>query len=781
MNTLLAKSTGETLIEHSQKVSEVAEYIAHSVINTSEEEKKTLISIIKKAALLHDIGKAESGFQTLLNDTIQGKSTKKKKIEFAHNEVGWAFVRLFMSFEPEELQQVADAVYWHHGIHNEMSKHTDAAILAYIDKKKDDSIDRMIEFAKELFPNQTLDKPKEGETSTPHYYIRDYTETHDANVDNTIIRMCLVRADHLVSEYEDSSVEELKSVVDEQSLQGKEFRFEANPYPSNKERWKQQVALVSRTTNTQGGNVKTAQINAPAGFGKTLLALLWSTNTNRKLIWVCPRNAVAHSVYYSIIRELKNAGLDTSVELYYAGKQQESNSNVGINFISDIIVTNVDNFLKPTKEHCNDIDLMLVSEADVVFDEYHELVSDGALLAGFVNMMKVRHRMTNGRSLLLSATPLDLSHHWDSIFEATTHLPGRFKHAPAVHSKKYRLSTKDGSVNIPTNKPGPFLMVSNSIAECQRNKNANFEDTRLFHGKFEDDDKQERLKEILEDYGKKSERNINKDHVIASPIAQASLDVSFRHLIESCMSPEATLQRVGRCDRWGDYDGQSGILVYRLPSDSAGRSENTTRRTLYTSALSDAWFKTISANKGELTLDEFYTLYNKHCKENEAERKAWLKTKYRESRKDLHEKIYPVRFVMKDDSGSEQKTIQKTSYRSTGQEIFFTAKHYLTKEWTKPKSIRIYKSIPEDFHETARTQIFAIKAIKALHDSNEEEFDYSRFLRMKKGRQTLDMLRIFAQHQSMPYPRFDEKYHDVYGYIRVSLLEEFQQPIYITV
>jgi len=774
MDELLAKSTGETLIEHSRKVAEVAEYIADSVIVTSDTEKKHFISVIRKAALLHDIGKAETEFQTLLRNSLNGKSTKTKKkdIIFSHNEVGWAFVRMYISFDSEELRQVAEAVYWHHGIHNVMGKHTDASILEWVRKKKDNSIDRMIEFVEELFPGQVLDRPRIAETSSPHYYIRDFNETSDLNVDNTIIRMCVVRADHLVSELGDFTVDEIKKTINERLIQQHRYAFTKCPYPGHEKRWTQQVALASRTTS-----FKTVQINAPAGYGKTLLGLLWSTVNNKRLIWVCPRNAVAQSVYHNILRELKNAGIETSVELYYAGKQQASNSDLGIKFSSDIIVTNVDNFLRPTKEHCNDIDLLMVSDADVVFDEYHELVSDGALLAGFINLMKVRHQMTNGRSLLLSATPLDLSVYWDSFDNSTAHLPGKFEHAPAVHNKSYKLTTKEGRSRISESKKSPVLFISNSIVECQRNKHKHNEDTILFHGKFEDDDNQARLSVILQNYGKQSDRNIEKEHVIASPIAQASLDVSFRHLIESCLSPEATLQRVGRVDRWGDYDDQSEILTYRIPSDNSGRSENRARETMYSRELSDLWFNFLTQSQGETTLDNLYSLYNKHCKENEALRRIWLNTKYRQSRMDLHEKIYPNRLTIKSEN-SEVHKIQETSYRSKGNEIFFTAKKWAKKEWTQPKSTPIYDSIPEDFHEDSNALAKVFKIIKHLNDEPDCAFDYTRFLKVPKHSTNLELLRIMAKYKSMPYPRMDMEYHDIYGYIKKTLLEEFDQPIY---
>ena len=102
---------------------------------------------------------------------------------------------------------------------------------------------------------------------------------------------------------------------------------------------------------------KTTQVNAPAGFGKTILGLLWAFNSNKKIIWVCPRNTVAESVYRSITEELKFFNIDfLSTELFLSGEVKKNNILFEGDFKSDIIVTNIDNFSRHSRPFkCNSI------------------------------------------------------------------------------------------------------------------------------------------------------------------------------------------------------------------------------------------------------------------------------------------------------------------------------------------------------------------------------------------------------------------------------------------
>ena len=103
------------------------------------------------------------------------------------------------------------------------------------------------------------------------------------------------------------------------------------------------------------------------------------------------------------LREMLN--ITPSVELFLSGEVVFSDINNNSGFESDIIVTNIDNFLSPSVKTTFADKLFLMNTADVVFDEYQELMTDEALLSAFINMIRVRHRYTKARTLLLSATP----------------------------------------------------------------------------------------------------------------------------------------------------------------------------------------------------------------------------------------------------------------------------------------------------------------------------------------------------------------------------------------
>jgi CRISPR/Cas system-associated endonuclease/helicase Cas3 len=48
---------------------------------------------------------------------------------------------------------------------------------------------------------------------------------------------------------------------------------------------------------------------------------------------------------------------------------------------------------------------------------------------------------------------------------------------------------------------------------------------------------------------KTSTNSNNKPNIVGTHILKASLDISFNDLYEDILSPQSTLQRIGRCDR----------------------------------------------------------------------------------------------------------------------------------------------------------------------------------------------------------------------------------------
>lgn len=746
---ILAKSNGQTLETHSKLVSDIALIIAKESSNHIDD--KALLESIKIGGLLHDIGKCTTFFQSKIRKDIDESSIEIKQ-KHRHNEVGWAFLSRYLNLPKNQLSIVLDLVYWHHGISNsKQSDYYDTDIII-----SDTDLQAMISFANSVLGDGLIEEKPFKPKTAPSYYFND----EDADEKNTIAlfsRTCIISADRIASSLplDLDKDENLEKIITETLTRPCNFDLSEHPFYGN-ERFKKQIEIVDTI------NSFTTQVNAPAGFGKTILGLLWNFRRGKKLIWVCPRNIVAESVYKSINEELDAFGFDfLSTELYLGGEVKESNHLFTNDFSSDIIVTNIDSYLSPSVDNRHASRLHLILNADVIFDEFHELIGESALFACFITLMMTRHRLTNSATLLLSATATQMYKIWDSHTNKTLVLPSKFSHYQAAHKKKYLLKTTDELNFIGGNN---HLLIVNSISNAQLNKRAHGFDL-LLHSKFEPKHREANIQKLYYLYGKETERNVKKENVIGTHIVQASLDVSFKHLTESVLSPQSTLQRIGRCDRWGDYEGQSEITLVNLGNNS----EVSMKRILYSSNLSNSWFEFINQYNGaELTLDELYEIYNDFEEQNTGVLDRFLRTKYAESLDSLS-RIFPVKFYNK--SKSDIKTAGSNKLRTTNSEVFVICKYYNSNEYTEPFTVMIRSTFTEEFNESQNTLKNILNTMKMLRDENDERYDYNEILNNKKY-VTLDGVRMHSRKSNTPYIRFDKVYHPQYGEISQEFLTQ---------
>ena len=144
---LISKSNGLLLKEHSEIISICANAILKNIVSDEELVQK-FKDTIKHASFLHDIGKLTTNFQKFLT-----KKTKKPGLKFRHNEIGWAFLSKYLSTEFTDREIILNIVYWHHGISNEIKKHTDSEIL---DKLDTQSKENMIEYLTECVGEENV-------------------------------------------------------------------------------------------------------------------------------------------------------------------------------------------------------------------------------------------------------------------------------------------------------------------------------------------------------------------------------------------------------------------------------------------------------------------------------------------------------------------------------------------------------------------------------------------------------------------------------------------------
>ena len=756
MKNILAKSNGILLSDHSKKVSETSEKLMKRIISNSSDFY--LFEVARIGGLLHDIAKSTLSFQKMLNKKTLEDDQKNK---FRHNEIGWAF--LYEYLDVEYLDLILDQVYWHHGISNKMNSNTSEDILNSL-ITKDVDIQRMKDVVINLLGQQyLLEIPRSDNDiygkKTPEYYYNDEEHIRNSFAEKFILcRTCLISADRLVSKMEESlNMNDIDKTIEKFINKSSFFNIPNCPSTYNKNRFDRQIEISNDCD-------KTTIVKGPGGFGKTCVGLLWSLLSDKKCLWVCPRNFVADSAYNSLKNEIDEFGLDIKIELFLTGDIQKANYDISEPFTSDIIITNIDSYLSPTVGTKFADKLFLINSANVVFDEYHELVTEAALFSCFVNIMKVRHNYTDSRTLLLSATPIKMEFLWETTKNKTKILPNQTDHYPAAHNHKTNVNVIEC---LPSNiiKDSNSLILMNSISKSQEYKDLYYCDD-LIHSGFIDKDKNLKIHNLYQKYDKKSLRHIKKSNIMGTRVIQASFDVSFQNVFESVLSPESTLQAYPRGDRWGDYIKPATYTTFKvLDSDLA---ENKVRDILYDRKLSDLWFNYLKKFNGtKMTLNELYCEYNLFSTKYATAIKIFITSKFQDSLEKLSF-IYPKHF--KKTKSSKIKTSGGNKLRTIGSEIFVIAKyHDNPNKYTDPISTRIYKNFDKDFDETNRTRVQLIGAIKSIIKSGDPRFDYTEIIKDKNI--TLDKIRDFSNKSNTPYIRFDKVYHPDYGLITRDALK----------
>ena len=756
---ILAKSDGTGLVEHSIIVMKIAVELYKQI---RLEHDETIMRAIVISSLLHDIGKCTKFCQNKLNAN-KFKEDIEEGLKYRHNEISWGFLATYLNVEEKLLDIILHSTYWHHGISKEkMSKYDNNDVLIKLDKNDiltliATTFEIISPFDKYIDHSIIFEKPDVIKAPSFYHYSSDSKEASAINRDNLIVRACVTTADRLASSLNTTDITnaEIVNLVFNRHLIQKEFIVKDNFIGSDR-------SNVQYAISSENGN--TIQVNAPAGFGKTRVGLLKFFRRKKKMFWVCPRNMVAESVYKSILEELNNFGItNISVELYLTGELKESNIGSTESFLSDIIVTNIDNFLSPTVRNSNAAMLYSIIDCDVVFDEFHELVGEAALFACFINIMNVRNQLTNAHTTLLSATGEHIHQLFDSFNCRTSLLPGKCQHYPAQHNKSFKLIVTDNFITQDNRSNN--LIVLNSIPNSQEEKFYSKAEY-LIHSEFQDEDKK-RIKQVLYDnYGKNIDRTIGKPTFIGTHIIQASLDVSFKNVSESVISPASTIQRSGRCDRFGNYEGIPTVNIAK----NDNRGENAVREILYSKNLSFMWFDFIKQHSGKYpTIDQMYAWYNEYILEKELVLVRNLKAKYNDSLLALS-KIFPIMFFKK--GKNNVKTTGTNKLRSTNSEIFVIMEyHNDSNKFTDAISTTLYKNnFTEEFSES-NIEKKLNKVHKLLRDQNDPRFDFNDMINNKNL--TLDHIRLHGRKSNTPYIRFDKVYHPIYGVIDKERLNRF--------
>lgn len=601
---MLAKSEPKkSLLDHSREVAEMAGRIASEL-----GYDKRMVGLCHMAGLLHDIGKAVSPAQEHLARNAQGVMSLVPGCNARHSAVGAWFIsshadtfdRIVGRAVPGTIESASDilcrAVGWHHKPYIPLE---DGAFV--YDERFDAEIKSFVDA---LIPGIEWGRGHEDDFSFGGENFKYFKKLNTRGQDNLrihAVRSILIRADRLVSE--GGSSWEIPAIP-KLDIDGLEC-----PGAFDASRFSMQKDGIAKFAIDSGK--KTVVVNAPAGFGKTLIGLLSGLYRGEKMYWVVPRNVIADEVYRSISGLLVTLGLTGyTVNMVYGGEVKKGPET------ADITVTNIDAILQPMGQHGNMGHLCDTLGGTMVFDEYHELVGTNPMWHAFLTLLGARMG-ANGRNILISATPVDVLSCINVNHDDVLYLPGKAEHYPAQHSVPYTIKIME---QMPQKVTGDTFAIGNSITRVQE-----IDCGLYFHSKYTDSDRAEKVDKLIESFGKGKENGI--DGVSAGPILSTSLDLSCTHLYESVCSPMDTMQRIGRCNRFGD---KKGCDITFITGNIRGDSDYVKMK--FNRELRGQWCDSLKAFVSkQVTLDEMYRFYDKFMTGHAEQIRRWLRGLQQES------------------------------------------------------------------------------------------------------------------------------------------------------
>ncbi|WP_419536704.1 CRISPR-associated endonuclease Cas3'' [Endozoicomonas sp.] len=595
---LLANTKQQPLEVHSEAIAELAVCIRRHFFNPEFLEHFGITPVyldetIYQSGLDHDIGKAAPTFQQYIQSKIKdnenyepsGEDTRFDiNQEPLHHEISYwlAGHKIDSGLLPKNiyLEAYLYAIYWHHAKPDRDNDEQDI-IRDYIRCNEKAIRENLKQIGQELptlklysIPEHFADKTGKVFKVTAEFNHSFDSETapelfgsiQKRNITNTIVRLCLVLADRAISALSADKLQSALKQKDYQVIIEEHHWSSENLYPAvdayiNQSKTLDPIRHDLQSRAAEGlARFDHITCDGPPGVGKTRIALMASflrqkqSDVSSPLIWICPRVNVCES----ILNELQNCLPDTLIHLktgtsstYICNGETLQDSEQSK---ADITITTIDQMAKCLLSHPDLGEISHYLSASVVFDEFHELFEQPVFTPIFHELAMLKY-LQGGRNItFISGTinPLMLQ-----LFPKEFSVPVK---CPSFNSSTYHVVASscpfgehgEPLINIGDN----ALQITNyaksaQISTLHQKKNA----VIPYHSLYTERDRASLFEKLMTQCNAECTNHPVK--VISGPAAQASLNISRRNGFIEIASPESTLQRVGRTNRFGEHDKAS--------------------------------------------------------------------------------------------------------------------------------------------------------------------------------------------------------------------------------
>ena len=695
-----AQNGATSLREHSIQTAIAANDIMKYYGCDSERVKKnTLI-----AAIFHDCGKTSHSFQKYLS------SSDGEEPSPGHSSAGAVLFNNIVELSNREDEKIVrDIIEFHH-------KPYTRSIYLYELYPSIDDIKNVIEYYRDIvFEVEAItglnlgitfkELNEDFEEEFEDISIKENVSfTHcvwdgkNVNVKDTISQTSnfvaafdVVRTADIIA----SKGENFTPIADNKYVIHKPSYYDEN-------RYNEQISYVEKLLSVNG---KIDSLEAPVGYGKTAMGLIYTLLTGGYTYWILPTNFLATTTYNSIVNHIKDFSLENevSVSLLLSGEWKEGKDKENAN----IVVTNIDNFeISTFKNKRKYVGLQHITR-HCIFDEYHSYAVMAPLMFSFVTTLRARNYYKNRRTLIMSATPIYhrqfVEKNMCNIVEVNN---DSFNNIPYIfgfiETRNFKCDDKKGKNT---------LVINATVSQAQNN----YEGCDVcFHSHFSDDDITKKIHYLIETKGKKGN---SCDSLSSTNIVNAGLDASWGNLITVNPTYIEIIQAGGRVGRFN----QSLPKVITVVKDDAQMFA--IEQIMKTKPIVDATYerlKTLWAkHNGKIT----YKILSDDLKEfnNSEAMKTFIKNCIQESANNYFKIEFSEGSKIQEATDSKvKKTNDKVTLRGSNRNIYVTIKDDNGK-MTEPFTIEEYFFEQNSVAYGKITSKMVRDAVSFIEDNGEKE------------------------------------------------------------
>ena len=554
-NNYLAKSNGETILEHTEKLIKNFKILTDIYSNLNVNKELLLLSCI-----YHDLGKININFQkNIENFNFNDYSG------IMHGLLSLAFInveKFLLEFEFSDVKALIYSVALHH--ERDFSQVTKKDYSSEIDKMNLEvkNFTPTLEKLKKIFTEETgrkielFNDEKLKKLSSKFYKLGERLYSYnDYEIFKKFVMLkgLLNRIDYAASAY--IEVEKKNNFLEEEL---ENFKKKLKIFEWNK---MQQFMVENRKRNVI--------LKAQTGLGKTEAGLLWIGNS--KCFFTLPLRSATNSIFERLTNQIISTENKRKIGLLHSNfkdayiENSDGNESEILNYTTStrqfslpLTVCTIDQLFDFVFKAAGfEMKLATLSYSKIVIDEIQMYSPEltGYLLYGLKQITEF-----GGKFSVITATfPPVLNYFLKKLkidfIESENFIEDKIRHSIKVLDEEINAEFIDKIYQ--KNKNLKILVVCNTIKKAneiyEKLNDMGITNINLIHSRFINFDRKKKDKEIFE-FASSTKNGI----WIGTQVVEASLDIDFDILITELSDLNGLFQRMGRCYRKRKFDGTTG-------------------------------------------------------------------------------------------------------------------------------------------------------------------------------------------------------------------------------